>query len=247
MLINEVAREFGDKVKVVTEEYGNSEMATRYGVRRYPVVFVDDMLVARPKDFGFTGPEDVGKGLYVPWREQASQERFKTDLRGMVSLRLKGERAAGLDIEDVRHSLDVADGPATMPALILTDVSGAVIEPSALSGRVIVVEMWATWCPPCQPTLAWLDTLQKKHRDTLTVIAIAVDSKTDDVKRLVAERKPSYRVVMGDDAMLETFGGVAAVPKLFVFNKAGQRTQVLYGAPPDLHEKIEAAVAIAAK
>jgi hypothetical protein len=47
---------------------------------------------------------------------------------------------------------------------------------------------------------------------------------------------------MGDDAMLETFGGVAAVPKLFVFDKTGRRTQVLYGAPPDLHEKIEGAV-----
>ncbi len=247
MLINDVAREFGDKVKVVTEEYGNSETAKRYGVRRYPVVFVDDMLVARPKDFGFTGPEDVGKGLYVPWREQANQERFKTDLRSMVALRLKGARAAGLNIDDVRSSVDPADGPDVMPPLTLTDFSGAVIAPASLTGRVVVVEMWATWCPPCQSTLAWLDALQKKHGDSVVVIAIAVDSKPDDVRRMVAERKPSYRVVMGDEAMLETFGGVAAVPKLFVFDKTGQRAQVLYGAPPDLHDKIETAVGRALK
>ena len=63
-----MAGEFSGRVTVVTEEYGNSPTATRFGVRRYPVVFVDDVLVARPKDFGFAGPEDVGAGRYVPFR-----------------------------------------------------------------------------------------------------------------------------------------------------------------------------------
>jgi thiol-disulfide isomerase/thioredoxin len=247
LLINDVAREFGGRVKVVTEEYGNSEMAGRYGVRRYPVVFVDDVLVARPKDFGFAGPEDVGKGLYVPWREQQNQQRFQADLRSMVALRLKGERAPGLDLDDVRGAMDPADGPETMPAITMTDTSGAAIPAAALAGRVVVVEMWATWCPPCQSTLSWLDALQRKHPDTLTVLAVAVDSKPDDVRRMIAERRPAYMVVMGDEALLQTFGGVAAVPKLFVFDKTGRRTQVFYGAPPDLHEKVEKAVIGAAK
>ena len=47
MLVKDVAKEFDGKVKVVVEEYGNSPMATRFGVRRYPVVFVDDVLVGR--------------------------------------------------------------------------------------------------------------------------------------------------------------------------------------------------------
>jgi thiol-disulfide isomerase/thioredoxin len=102
--------------------------------------------------------------------------------------------------------------------------------------------MWATWCPPCQSTLGWLDALQKQHPAALTVIAIAVDSKPADVNAMIAERKPSYTVVMATEPMLETFGGVAAVPKLFVFDKAGRRTQVFYGAPPDLHEHVEQAL-----
>ena len=44
-------------------------MATKFGVRRYPVVFVDDVLFARPKDFGFGNKEDISGGLYVPWLE----------------------------------------------------------------------------------------------------------------------------------------------------------------------------------
>ena len=76
MLVRDVAKEFGPRVKVSVEEYGNSAMATRFGVRRYPVVFVDEVLFARPKDFGFGGADDVSGGLYVPWLDPANQRKF---------------------------------------------------------------------------------------------------------------------------------------------------------------------------
>jgi hypothetical protein len=150
LLIKDVSAEFGTRVKVVTEDYGNSEMAKRFGVRRYPVVFVDDVLVARPKDFGFGGTEDVSKGLYVPWKEPANQARFKTDLRTMVAQRLRGEKVAGVSTEGL-SSEDVADGPETLPDLTLRDINGQTVTASQLSGRVVLVEMWATWCPHAVP------------------------------------------------------------------------------------------------
>jgi glyoxylase-like metal-dependent hydrolase (beta-lactamase superfamily II) len=246
LLIKDVAREFGDRVKVVTEEYGNSDMARRFGVRRYPVVFVDDVLVARPKDFGFAGPEDVGAGLYVPWRERGNQERFKADLRALVDLRLKGERVAGLDLNDVRSAISSADGPERLPAAPLTDIAGAVIDPATLAGKTVIVEMWATWCPPCLSTLEWLKRFQDERADAVRVIAVAVDSKKEDVDALMRKIDPSYRIVMATPALLETFGGVAAVPKLFVFGPDGRRSHVFYGAPPNLHDSVARAVLDAA-
>jgi thiol-disulfide isomerase/thioredoxin len=241
LLIKDVAGEFGPKVKVVTEEYGNSPMATKFGVRRYPVVFVDEVLVARPKDFGFAGPDDKSPGLYVPWREPANQERFKTDLRRMVERRLKGERVEGLNPDDVRA--DAEDGPSALPVVGATTLAGQPLKLDALTGKVVVVELWATWCPPCRSTLAWLDELQKRHGDRVSVIAIALDSPEADVRRMVAELKPSYEVVIGTPELLAPFGAVAAVPKMFVFDRAGKRAQVFYGSPPDQHEKVEKAVA----
>jgi len=241
LLIKDVAGEFGDKVKIVTEEYGNSPMAERFGVRRYPVVFVDDVLMARPKDFGFTGPDDKSPGMYVPWREASNQEKFKTDLRRMVTRRLKGERVEGLNAEDVRGAAE--DGPSALPALAVKTLTGNALKLDSLKGKIVVVEIWATWCPPCRSTLAWLDTLQRQYKGDVAVIALAIDSPEAEVRRQIGEVKPSYDVVTGTPDIIAPFGAVAAVPKMFVFDRSGLRAAVFYGAPPDQHEKVEKAIA----
>jgi thiol-disulfide isomerase/thioredoxin len=242
LLVRDVAQEFGGKVKVAIEEYGNSPTATKYGVRRYPVVFVDDVLVARPKDFGFGGADDVSGGLYVPWLEPANQRKFKDDLRRTVARRLTGEKVAGLSVADVTTEADASEGALTFPTLPLKDISGATIDAARFSNRPVVVEMWATWCPPCRTTMAWLPSLQKTYGDRATVLAIAVDSKLEDVKKLAETFKPNYPIVMGTPELINAFGAVAAVPKLIVYDAHGRRSKVLYGAPPDLHDQIEKAV-----
>ena len=54
--------------------------------------------------------------------------------------------------------------------------------------------------------------------------------------------KPSFDVVMGSPEMMAPFGAVAAVPKMFIFDAAGKRVRVFYGAPPDQHQKVEKAL-----
>jgi hypothetical protein len=95
--------------------------------------------------------------------------------------------------------------------------------------------------------MGWLSTLQKKYGNRATVIAIAVDSDAGEVRKVVAALKPNYHIVFGTADVIKAFGAVAAVPKLIVFNRQGRRAQVLYGAPPDLHQQIEAAVKKAAE
>ena len=244
--MRDVANEFAGKVRVSIEEYGNSPMAARFGVRRYPVVFVDDVLVARPKDFGFGGAEDVSGGLYVPWLEPANQRKFKDDLRRTVVRRLSGERVAGLDVADVATESVASEGAPTMPTLALQDISGQTIDAARLSNRPVIVELWATWCPPCRSTMAWLPSLQKKYGNRATVIAIAVDSRLEDVKAMAASFKPNYPIVMGTPEVMKAFGAVAAVPKVIVYDGRGRRAKVLYGAPNNLHDQIEAALEHAA-
>ena len=241
MLIKDVAGEFGSKVRVVTEEYGNSPTATKFGVRRYPVVFVDDVLMARPKDFGFAGPDDKTPGRYVPWGNPTNQQRFKTDLRRVVERRLKGEAVEGLNVEDVRTGAD-EEGPPSVPPLNTKTISGRQLNLDEFRGKLVVVEIWATWCPPCIETLGWLDKLQRAHPNRLAVVALAVDSPEAEVRKLTAKMKPSYEVVMASPEVIAPFGAVAAVPKMFIFDAAGKRARVFYGSPPDQHQKVEQAL-----
>ena len=79
---------FGGKARFVVENYGDSELARRYGVTRYPAIFVDDLLVATPYDFGFYGNDGALKsgGRYAPLQTAASHERFRADLTRMIDL-----------------------------------------------------------------------------------------------------------------------------------------------------------------
>jgi hypothetical protein len=66
------------------------------------------------------------------------------------------------------------------------------------------------------------------------------------VQKMAASLKPNYRIVMGTPEVIRAFGAVAAVPKLLIFDRAGRRSKVIYGAPPDLHQQIEKALQAAA-
>ena len=63
-----------------------------------------------------------------------------------------------------------------------------------------------------------------------------------DIARLPVLRKTQCDIVMGTPDVIKAFGAVAAVPKLIVYDRKGRRSQVLYGAPPDLHQQLERAV-----
>lgn len=110
--------QYPGKVRFVSENTGESKLAERFGIKRYPAVFVEDVLIATPRDFGFFG-EGENAGRYTPWRDARNHEKFKQDLARMIGLILQGKKS-----EIASQSADAAHEVASLPAFALTDLTG---------------------------------------------------------------------------------------------------------------------------
>ena len=221
----------------MVENYGDSALAKRFGVKRYPAIFVDDVLVATPKDFGFFGKgEGKAEGRYAPLKSAASHERFRADLTRMLKLILAGDRASAR----AQAAAPDSDAIAALPSVALVDLDGRPVTPEELAGKAVLVEFWATWCPPCRGTLAWLSALQKHHPNDLVVLTVAIESEEADVRRIRDELGGGLRFAMGTPDLARAFGDLSAVPTLFVFDRHGRTRGAFFGAPPSLHAEAEA-------
>ncbi len=236
MLVQEVAAKYPGQVKFVSENFGASELADRFGVKGYPAVFVEDVLVAVPRDFGYFG-EKEGTGRYAPWRNADNQAKFKADLSRMIDLILAGKK----DVVSREHASTsgAAHEIASLPKFTLTDLAGHPLTADQLGGRAVLVEFWATWCPPCRSTLQWLGDLKHKYGDNLAIVALAVESPEDQIRSTVSQLSPDLGWAIADAPTAQAFGDITSVPTLFLFDRSGKTVKVLYGAPPDLHQQAE--------
>lgn len=138
---------------------------------------------------------------------------------------------------------------ATAPPLKVAQwVKGAPVALDALKGKkAVVIEFWATWCPPCRESIPHLTALQKKYRDSVAFIGISNEAP-EDVKRFVEAMgsKMDYAVAIDDkDETSRAYmdaRGVNTIPYAFVVGKDGN---VAYHGHP-LDDAFEAAVKKAA-
>jgi thiol-disulfide isomerase/thioredoxin len=236
LLVQEVAAQYPGRVTFINENFGASPLAERFGVKGYPAVFIDDVLIAVPRDFGYFG-EVEGTGRYAPWRNADNQAKFKADLTRMIDLVLQNKK--DVVVQERAGANAALKELAVLPDFKLTDLSGHTLTKQALTGHVVLVEFWATWCPPCRSTLAWLGDLKQEYGDKLAIVALAVESPEDKVRSMVNSLSPNLHWAVTDASLAQAFGDITSVPTMFLFDSTGKTARISYGAPPDLHDQVE--------
>ena len=133
----------------------------------------------------------------------------------------------------------VEEGKA--PDFTLSDVSGKKVTLSELRGKVVVVEFWATWCPPCNDAVPEINKVYEKYKDkNVQVLAIAVDEGGDVASKLnsfVKEHRANYPVLI-DDKKVNVSYGVGNIPVAFIIDKEGKVAKKHIGFMEELSERI---------
>jgi peroxiredoxin len=122
----------------------------------------------------------------------------------------------------------------------LQDLKGKTHRLADYRGKWVLVNYWATWCPPCLDEIPELSSLHNAHHDKdLAVIGIAIDSgSSKNVASFAQAHGISYPVVMGNRKATDQIGAVEVLPVSFLYNPKGE--QVRYQAGKVTRTSIEA-------
>ena len=105
----------------------------------------------------------------------------------------------------------------------LTDAEGKSHSLAGYRGKWLIVNFWATWCPPCLEEIPDLIELHEAHKKSdLVVIGVALDSTKESVVEFVAKKKVSYPVVFGNYDMAAQVGEVEALPTSYLYDPTGK-------------------------
>jgi peroxiredoxin len=179
-------------------------------------------------DFGHDTLQEVATTLADTLRQQPVPDDHGQPVAAYLEL------AQLVRYEHVQASLDVPQFKAAMAKLeaddqrrqeadfTLTDLQGKTWSLRELKRKVVLVNFWATWCPPCRKEMPDLNTLYQRFKGQGFVILAISDEEADKVKPFIAERNISYPVMLDPGRKVNELFQVAGIPKSFVYDREGK-------------------------
>lgn len=129
---------------------------------------------------------------------------------------------------------DVSD--FTLPAL-----DGREVKLSDYKGQVVIIDFWATWCPPCRNSIPTFIRLYDKYQDQgFTVLGVGLDDEAALLK-YVNEAKIPYPVLVGTNEVGKAYN-VTGIPKTIFIDRKGKVRKTQVGFAPELEAQFDALV-----
>src|SRR5579863_10505451 len=116
-----------------------------------------------------------------------------------------------------------AKNPEPAPPFLLHDISGKIVSTADFKGKVVILNFWTTWCPPCREEIPELVQLQAKYKDKLLIIGASEDDDgPQKVQQFAQQHGMNYPIVMATRELIENYGGVPALPTSFIIDQQGR-------------------------
>jgi cytochrome c biogenesis protein CcmG/thiol:disulfide interchange protein DsbE len=126
-------------------------------------------------------------------------------------------------VADTTSNVTTAKTNGLAPGFTLKLTNGKDIKLSDHKGKIVIIDFWATWCPPCRRGIPDLIDIQKKYSKDVVVIGISLDTETiDEVIPFIKKFKINYPIAYGTAEVVEAFGNIEAIPTSFIIDKSGQ-------------------------
>ncbi len=121
-----------------------------------------------------------------------------------------------------------------VPPFTAPDLDGKPVSLAAQRGKVVIVNFWATWCPPCREEIPDLIALQSKYKDRVQVIGVAQDSgSVEDVRKFAAAHGMNYPTVLSTPDIEKLFPGIYALAETLALSGTAPGIQIVYAEDED--------------
>ena len=135
------------------------------------------------------------------------------------------------------------------PDFTLTDLQGHPVTLSDLRGKAVVLNFWATWCPPCKEEIPWFVDLQKRYGEQgLQIVGVSMDDDGDQksVAKFAAENSINYPILLGKENVAAQYGGIDYLPTTFYIDRSGVVLDRVFGQPgtrDEIEQNVKRAIA----
>lgn len=110
------------------------------------------------------------------------------------------------------------------PLFTLPTLDGDDLSLTDLRGQVVLVNFWASWCPPCRIEMPGFERIYRERRkDGFTIVGIATDTYArDKIRAFIADHDITYPILLATPAVIRDYGGVNALPESFLLDREGR-------------------------
>jgi cytochrome c biogenesis protein CcmG/thiol:disulfide interchange protein DsbE len=115
----------------------------------------------------------------------------------------------------------------------LKALDGQEVKLADFRGKVVILDFWATWCPPCRKEIpAFIELQQQYEKSGLVIVGISFDKAVETVKEFARTEKINYPIAMGTMELAQAYGGINSIPTTFVVDPAGKIVKSFVGFHP---------------